>query len=67
MALYEKGNYSSAIKAFDEAIEAYNEAIRIDQAYAEAWHNKGNAHKALDHSIEAEEAFTKAKELGYTG
>ena len=28
---------------YDEAIKAYDEAIRLDPNYAKAWNNKGNA------------------------
>lgn len=37
------------------------------QQAAEDWFNKGNALKALGRTTEAEAAFAKAKELGYTG
>jgi tetratricopeptide (TPR) repeat protein len=48
----------------DEAIECYDEAIRLDPKYAMAWHYKGLALNALGRTIEAEAAFAKAKELG---
>ena len=28
---------------YDEAIKAYDEAIKLDPQYAMAWYNKGNA------------------------
>jgi len=52
----------------DDAIKAYDEAIRLDPQDAESWYNKGVALEALDdRETEANAAFAKAKELGYTG
>jgi tetratricopeptide (TPR) repeat protein len=94
VALYVQGNYSEAIKAYDEAIrlnpnlteawnnkgnalyaqgnysdaiKCYEEAIRLDPNHAEAWNNKGIILEVLGNSIAADEAFAKAKELGYMG
>jgi Flp pilus assembly protein TadD len=52
---------------YNEAIKAYDEAIRLDPNLAEAWNNKGIALKVLGRTSEAKAAFAKAKELGYTG
>ena len=46
MALYSLGKY-------DEAIKAYDEAIRLDPEDAEARYNKGNALKSLGKHDEA--------------
>jgi Flp pilus assembly protein TadD len=54
-----EGKYNDTIKAFDKAIE-------IEPQYALAWYNKGVALKLLDRTTEADAAFAKAKELGYT-
>jgi tetratricopeptide (TPR) repeat protein len=43
------------------------EFVKINPQLANAWHNKGLSLKALHRDTEAEVAFTKAKELGYTG
>jgi Flp pilus assembly protein TadD len=51
---------------YDEAVKAYDEAIRLDPNYAKAWYNKGVAIEALGKTTEANAAFTNAKELGYT-
>jgi Flp pilus assembly protein TadD len=51
---------------YDEAIMAYDEAIRLAPYYAavaSTWNNKGVALKALGRTAEADAAFTKAKEL----
>jgi len=57
-ALYEQGKY-------DEAILAYDEAIRMDPQYIEAWYNKGAALEALGRDTQAQTAFAKARELGF--
>jgi Flp pilus assembly protein TadD len=60
LLFYSQGKY-------DEAIQAYNKAIEIDPQDAYAWNNKGVALKSLGHTTESNEAFAKAKDLGYTG
>jgi Flp pilus assembly protein TadD len=52
---------------FDEAIQAFDEAIRINPQLAEAWNNKSNALKQLNRTTEADAAYAKARELGYAG
>jgi tetratricopeptide (TPR) repeat protein len=52
-------------KKYDEAIKAFNEAIRLDPNDAEAWNWKGNVFKAQNSAIMADDAYSKAKELGY--
>jgi tetratricopeptide (TPR) repeat protein len=59
-ALFIKGEY-------DLAIIAYEEAIRIDTNYGEAWYYKGIALKQLGQNKDAATAFDKAKALGYKG
>jgi tetratricopeptide (TPR) repeat protein len=52
----------------DEAIKCYDEALRLDPGYAISWNNKGINLEALGgRTSEANAAFAKAKELGYTG
>ncbi len=51
----------------DEALKAFEKAIEIDPNYAKAWCNKGTDLGHLGRNTEADAAFTKAKELGYTG
>lgn len=58
-ALYVQGKY-------DEAIKAYDEAIRLDPNDADAWNNKGLVLEYFGRTAEANTAFAKAKELGYT-
>ena len=49
---------------YDEAIQASEEAIRLDPNNAQAWNNKGSALKLLGRATESEAAFAKAKEVG---
>jgi tetratricopeptide (TPR) repeat protein len=58
-ALYMQGNYDKALQVFDRAIE-------INPQNAITWICRGLTLKKLDRTVEANEAFAKAKELGYT-
>ncbi len=62
-ALYQQGKYKASIKAYDMVIK---HTIKSDPKLALAWYNKGIALKALGLTGEADAAFAKAKELGYT-
>lgn len=64
---YHKGTSLYDQGKLDEAIKAYDEAIRLDPNLANAWYKKGVALKALGRTSEAEAAFAKARELGHTG
>jgi len=55
-----QGNYAEAVQAFDEA-------IRLDPEHAAAWNNKGLALKLLGRTTEANEAYAKAEKLGFSG
>jgi tetratricopeptide (TPR) repeat protein len=52
---------------YDDAIKAYDKAIEINPRFAPAWQYKGFALEDLGRTSEANAAFAKAKELGYTG
>jgi tetratricopeptide (TPR) repeat protein len=67
MAWNNKGVALERQGKYDEAINAYDEVIRLDPKNSNAWNNKGNALKLLGRTTEADAAFSKAKELGYTG
>lgn len=62
-----KGAALAELGRFDEAIETYDEALKIDPTIGLVWAGKGEALKALGNTAEADVAFAKAKELGYTG
>jgi tetratricopeptide (TPR) repeat protein len=46
---------------FEEAIQAYDEAIKIDPALAEAWTNKGNALIVLGKYEDALKTYEEVK------
>jgi len=58
---------SSVLSRYDEAIGYYERALEIDPADGYAWYAKGEAQKALGRQAEADEAYARAKELGYIG
>lgn len=58
---------SSMLKRHNEAIEAFDKALQINSKDPRIWQSKGDALKALGRNSEADTAYTKAKELGYTG
>ena len=60
-------NTFGTTQRYDESIDAYNEAIKIDPKNAGAWNKKGKSLQALNRTTDANEAFAKAKELGYNG
>lgn len=63
------GNAQAAIlrSQFDEAVKLYNEALEIRPKSAHVWYYKGEVLSKIGRSAEADLAFAKAKELGYTG
>jgi len=48
---------------YSEAIQAYDEAIRLDPNSTVSWYNKGNALKSLDRYDEAIQAYDQAIRL----
>lgn len=60
-----KGFYLSNHCKWEEAIQCFDKAIGLDPQYAYAWSGKGATLKALGRTREANEAFAKAKHLGY--
>lgn len=67
MAWINKGDDFCSLKKYDEALDAFEEAIRLNSNDYGTWYSKGKALKALGRTIEANAAFAKAKELGYNG
>ena len=51
--------------AKERAIQDYDEAIRLNSQFADAYYNRGVVYSAIGKSIEAERDFARAKELGY--
>ena len=52
-------------KQYEEAIAAYDQAIRLNPNYADAYNNKGLALDQFGRKREAQQAYEKAKQLGY--
>ena len=65
-AHYEEGNYTAAIRYYDEVIKR-DLPNATDPSNATVWYNKGLAFKALNRTTEADAAFAKANELGHEG
>ena len=54
-----------ALSATREALAAYEQALRLDPDNANAYNGKGLIFDQLKRPVEAEQAFAKAKQLGY--
>jgi tetratricopeptide (TPR) repeat protein len=63
----EEGNRLCDLKQYSEALTAYEQAIGLDPNYALAYNNKGTALERLNRKKEAQQAYEKARQLGYTG
>ena len=59
-----RGNSYAEEGQYDMAIQEYDEAIRLERNYGDAYYKRGLAYEALGKTIEAERDFAKAKELG---
>ena len=51
------------VKAYDNALRAYDKAIELNPNNAKLWHEKGNVLKQLDRGNEAIRAFDKSIEI----
>ena len=49
----------------ERAIQDYDEVIRLDPQYVDAYYNRGLAYRNLGNRVESERDIQKAKELGY--
>jgi tetratricopeptide (TPR) repeat protein len=61
--LLEEGNTLYSLQRYDEAIRAFDQAIRLDPNYASAHYNKGNSLGNLQRYDEAIRAFDQAIRL----
>jgi tetratricopeptide (TPR) repeat protein len=53
------------LKRYEEALAAYEQAIRLDPHLAAAYNNKGITLDKLTRSKEAQQCYKKARQLGY--
>ena len=60
---YNEGVYLDQSRKYDEAIKAYDKALKINPQYAEAWINKGIALANLKKYEEATKAYDKALKI----
>ena len=58
------GNLLRGLKRYEEAEQAYRQAIALDPKYAYPWNNLGNVMKDLERYEEAEQAYRQAIALG---
>ena len=62
----DKGNKLYSLKRYEEAITAYDQAIHLDPNNTFAYNNKGLALQQLGKNKEAQQAYKRAKQLGYS-
>lgn len=61
----EEGNALFDLKRYEEALAAHEQAIRLDPNYALAYYGKGVALESLGKKTEAQQAYARARQLGY--
>ncbi|MBI1192763.1 MAG: tetratricopeptide repeat protein [Bacteroidetes bacterium] len=61
-----RGNVALLFDQFTEAISHYTQAINMDAAYAEAWHNRGIAHLMRLEPLRGCPDLVRSAQLGYT-
>jgi tetratricopeptide (TPR) repeat protein len=66
-SIIDKGNSHYNAGEYVAAIRYYDEAIKQDPKDEYAWYNKAMALRMLHRDSEAKAAYTKARELGYSG
>ena len=60
---YTRGGFCMSAGKDQEAIEAYEEAVKIDPAFSEAWQNLAVLYEKTGDSKKALDAFRRAKKL----
>ena len=58
-----KGTFLFSLQRYDEALQSFEKALKIDQKYAYAWVNKGASFYKLGRYDEALQSFEKALEI----
>jgi tetratricopeptide (TPR) repeat protein len=61
-----KGNIHMLFGEMQQAIQAYSEAIRLDENYAEAFYNRGLANVMNQNPIPGCNDLQKSKDLNFT-
>jgi tetratricopeptide (TPR) repeat protein len=61
------GNALYELKGYEEALTAFEQAIRLDSDLDYVYHNKGLALERLGRKKDAQQAYERAKQLGYNG
>jgi len=64
--LVNKGVALDKLEPPEDALTAFEKAIELNPQYSKAWYKKGYVLKKLHRDAEAEAAFCRAKELGFT-
>ena len=67
VSMIDKGNSHYNAGEYVAAIRYSDEAIKQDPKDEDAWYNKATALRMLHRDSEAKAAYTKARELGYSG
>lgn len=63
----QKGDEFYNNSSYDLALRCYDKAIEIDQFNPDSWNDKAKVLTKLGRNTEADIAYAKAKELGYSG
>jgi Flp pilus assembly protein TadD len=58
------GSILAKLSRYEEAVNAYEQALRLDATYSLAYVGLSNALSRLGRTQEAEQAYTQAKQLG---
>ena len=59
------GNVLSKLKNYNEALAAYQQAIDFDNTFASAYLGMGQVLDNLGRNKEAQQAYSKAEQLGF--
>ena len=63
---YSRGEFCLGAGKVDEAIVAFEEAVKIDPAFTEAWHHLAMLYEKKGNSKKAMEAFRRSKKVAHS-
>ena len=66
MVWADKGDVLEKMRNYDKSHQAFNQSLDLNPANAVAWQGKGDVLLALGRNSEADAAYAKARELGYS-